>query len=591
MLLESPKTRFDEDTLRWKRHMASIRLKDNFKSDRQWRDDGYGYYSRQDRIAGRAVIARDLRIAIKSGLKDLALAGTALQINSRVCGGDFGTLSRIYNRHFGFDVRLQMIENHKKSWIDAVWANEQWYKDSPYFYFHDVHVSEDDPSQIAYNRNVDNIRRNIQTRTKPGKYLTQFFSDVLDQDEIRYWAQKQIAYASCHGELKFIENDNEDGWLEVYENGPQSCMRGSDSVRVYANPGNGLRLAYMEAGDNIVARCIVVDEGFNDSEVKGWLRIYATEQRWETSMLEALRAAGYDTRTNLNGIKLQLIEDNGQYKCPYIDYGSGGHQTVEVCDSGDYLLVGYGDIDATNTGGWVSEGEYCDECESHVSCDTQYVESTERTVCEHCLNEHYTYAYGDRYQEYFPNDDVIYCETDGEHYHEDSYGNHHIVYVESRSEYYHLDDCVCVNVGQAEGEWVHNDDSLEDHISGETDHCDNFTKINGNWVHETYVVEDYVTYQDVDMRESVEINMGKKHLYPYSSFYTKNINLYIHQDNLTAEVILSDFVRCGDNLYRNTYYGNPVDCFSPENVTYGDEYTGDRIEDVLVADAEMRLAA
>jgi hypothetical protein len=592
MLLESPSKRFDYDTLRWKRHMAQAALKDKlFKSDRSYRDECYGIAGVHLRKQGRKEADYHIKMALQVGLKDLELAAKLLKKCNGAHGIDSTSLSRIFTKRFGFNVRDQVILNHKREWIDPVWQNESWFKDSSLAWFHDVHQSEEDPSQIAYNRNIDNIKRNIQTRTKPGKYLTQFFSDVLDQDEIRYWAQKQLSHANCRGELKFIENNDEAGWIRVYRNGPHSCMRGSDSVRVYAREGNGLRLAYIESEESIVARCIVVDAGHNDDGIQGWLRIYSTDQRWDTTMRTMLSAAGYDERTNMNGIKLQLIEDNGQYQCPYIDYGSGGDQTVEVNTFDDYLLCGHGDIEATNTGGWVGEGEYCDECEEHVSGETTHVDSTERNVCQCCLDHHYTYAYGHRYQDWFPNDDVIYCESNDNYYHEESYSNHGIVYLEDRNEYYHEDDCICIDVGQYEGDWIHADDACQDHISDEQDHSCRFESINGKWVHESYVVIDYVTGGSVDMRECVQIYVGRKHKYAYSDFYKEDIHLYIHQDNLTAEVILSDFVKCGDNLYRNTCYGNPVTCFEPENVIYGDEYTGDKIEDHLVANAEERLAA
>lgn len=595
MLLESPKTRFHEDKLWLLRHRANLAIRD--KSNQHYplngRDQGYKGRSLIERRRNRKMIGASVSSVLKEQQRDELLR--IARINNAVTsmfGGTIDAADRIVSEKYGANVRALVMYNHKSSWIPPVWLDESWYQSSPYCFYHDVHQSEDDPTQIAYNRSVDGIKRNIQTRTRPGKYLTQFFSNVLSESDIKYWAERQVAAATCVAELKFIENDDPDGWVEVYENGPQSCMRGSRSVKVYALPGNGLRLAYLEADDQIVARSIVVD-ATNDDKVKGWVRIYSTEQRWETSMLQMLIAAGYDTRTNMNGVKIKLIDAGHRgFVCPYIDYGEGGEQTVSADESKGVLIIGGGDWEATCTDGYVNGGYECDECgaDGLDEDDVTYVESTEQNLCSDCLDNHFTYAYGSReWKNYYPEGECIYCESDSEWYHQDHYAKHDIMYVESRDAYYHIDDCVCCDVGKREGEWVHINDFDTDHISGEIAHEDEFVNIYGKSVHESYVVSCYVSGDDVDMRECVEINLHTKHMYPYSSFYTKPVNLYIHQDNLTAEVILSDFVQCGDLLLTSDYYGNPVTCCAHSNLTYGTEYTGDRIEDLLVADAEERL--
>lgn len=595
MLLENPRLRFTESRLETLRMMARGMRRD--KEDKFYtafsRDQGYNRHNTLERIRNRKDAAKRVAELLRQKGDELGQFGKIAQALAGYYGGDMNTVERYSIAKYGFNLPHAVRTNHKRDWIVPVWYHESWFQSSPYGFYHDVHQSEEDPTQIAYNRTIDGIRRNIQTRTRPGKYLSQFFSDVLSAQEIKYWAERQVAAATCVSELKFIENDNPDGWVDVYANGPQSCMRGMDAVRVYAHEGNGLRLAYLESNKEIVARCIVVD-ATNDDEVKGWIRIYAREQRWDTSMKSMLAAAGYEEQTNLNGVKVQLIEArSGGFVCPYIDRGNGGDQTVSFDEPGDFMLIGGGDWDAAVTGGTVNGGETCDNCQEDgfSEDDMTYVESTEERVCQHCLDHHYTYAYGRRYQDYFPEGDCIYCESDGEWYHQDAYADRDIVYLEDRDAYYHIDDCVCCDVGTHEGEWVHVDDMDTDHVSGEVAHEGEFQQINGKTVHESYVVSDYVSGDDVDMRECVAIKLGTKHKYPYSDLYTVDVNVYIHQDNLTADVILSDFVQCGDLLLTSNYYGNPVKCCTHSNLTYGDEYTGDKIEDVLVADAEERLAA
>jgi hypothetical protein len=592
MLLENPKTRFGEDKLWLLRHRANLAIRD--KSNQHYplngRDYGYSQSNIITLMRNRKTVAARISAVIKQRTNDIKEAGQILPVMNSTYGLGTEAVDRMEQKKYGFYVRASVIQNHKQEWLLPVWYNEDWFQDSPYHFYHDVHQSEEDPTQISYNRSIDNIRRNIQTRTRPGKYLMQFFGDVLSAQDIKYWAERQVAAATCVASLKFIENDDPDGWVDVYERGPASCMRGKSAVKVYALEGNGLRLAYLEANEEIVARCIVVD-GTNDAEVNGWIRIYAREQRWETSMRQMLNAAGYTERTNLDGVRLQLIEGRDGYVCPYIDYGEGGDQTVSADHQNNCLVIGGGDFDATSTDGYVNQGEYCPCCDEHGfrEDDMTYIECEDQNVCSSCRDYHYTYAYGRRYEDWFPNNDVIYCETDGNYYHQDYYGNHDIVYVESREEYYHIDDTVCCDVGKREGEHIHVNDYATDHISGEIGHEDEFVNINGNSVHELYVVSCYVSKEDADIRECVEIRLGAWVV----RTSTRQKSLYIHQDNLTADVILSDFVRCGDLLLPNTYYGNPVDCFEPSNVSYGDEYSAwcPNVEDLLVADAEERLAA
>ena len=594
MLLENPRLRFTEDRLETLRMMARGMRRD--KEGKFYtafsRDQGYNRHNTLERIRNRKDAAKRVADLLRQKGDELGQFGKIAQALAGYYGGDMNTVERYSIAKYGFNLPHAVRTNHKHGWIMPVWANEHWFRDSPYCFYHDVHQSEDDPNQIAYNRSIDGIRRNIQTRTRPGKYLTQFFSDVLSPSDIKYWAERQIAAATCTAELKFIENNDPDGWIDIYARGPSSCMRGKRAVQVYALEGNGLRLAYLLAGEDIVSRCIVVD-GTNDDEVKGWVRIYSTEQRWETTMRDMLEAAGYDQRTNMNGVKLQLIESSNGYVCPYIDYGSGGDQTVSVDESEGVLIVGGGDLDATSTDGTVNGGERCACCDEtgFSQDDMTYIEYEDQYVCPSCRDNHYTYAYGRRYEDWFPNECVIYCESNGCYYHQDWYGNHDIVYVESRDEYYHIDDTVACDVGSREGEHIHTDDYNTDAVSGEVAHSDEFEKINGKYIHESYVVSCMVSGDEVDERECVAIKLHTKHLYPYSSFYNKVEYVYIHQDNLTADVILSDFVRCGDLLLTSNYYGNPVDCFEPSNVTYGYDYTGNKIEDLLIADAEERLAA
>lgn len=557
------------------------------------RDHGCRKDRRMNRKAERRIIGDKIAQIIRTHKNDkLRIFGELVQLNKTTLF-DAPWVNKVMADVVDARAVDSYHRNTSQGWINPVWADQAWFMDSPWRYAHQTHASLENPTQIAYTRNVDGLVRDIQTRTKPGKYLAQFFGDVLSQDEIREWAEKQIAFSSCKGTLKFAENDSPDDWVHVYQNGPHSCMRGEDSVKVYAHKGNGLRLAYIEIGpDDYAARAIVRNNP--DGSPMGYIRVYGSEQRWITKLIEDLAAAGYDDHVNLDGVHLAKIETehehNAGYVCPYLDYGNGGTQHVSVM--GDYLLVDPdGDIEATFTCGSIPahSGEECDECgEFHDEDNIETIDCNGHRVCEHCRNENYTYAYGRWGQDWFPNDEVIYCKSDDEYYLE-SYANNRDVYQCSvTDEWYHLDDLVSCDWGSESGNLIHTDEAVCDEVTDAWGYSGDSTYINGNNVPDEFVGVCHVTGEEIDTRFAVAITVGKVR---YKKFWhsdpvVKNNVIYVSADALTADELTDNWVRCGNTLLPNTYYGNRVDCFAPDNVKYGSEYPGDRIEDLILEAAE-----
>ena len=355
-------------------------------------------------------------------------------------------------------------------WKEPVWQNEAWYQDSMYCVLHQTHVSADDPNLIAYTQNGDKLMRNIQTRTKPGKYLQQFFGNVLTSDQIRYWAEMhQIANGKC--DLNFVPNTDPDGWEWVYENavGFSSCMMynhpngrhlasglyGEDHpVRAYAHPDNNLALAWI--GTGVVGNGSVVARAIVNTKTKEYVRLYG-DSRLQT----VLEAAGF---THSGGcLRDQVIhaawsDDHESYICPYLD----GHYTnVEkgVDRMGRSIFtVGDDGVDGQMANGLVSGKEYaCDECGDRVDSedDLTHVECGDRRVCQDCLDRHYVYAYGRRHQDYFSTDAVVECQSNGEYYATDWLSDHDIHECVYSGSFYFLDDLVSTSKG-----YVNNEDAV-----------------------------------------------------------------------------------------------------------------------------------
>jgi len=365
------------------------------------------------------------------------------------------------------------------TWQKPVFANEQWFVDSKYYWLHCCHVSTDDPMMLAYTQSGDKAVRDIQTRVRPGRYLQQFFSDVLSEKDIRYWAERQQSMAD-NSDLHFVPNTDPDGWEWVYEHasGFTSCMQydhpasrylahglsgDNHPVRVYCHPKNDLALAYL--GDKqhsdsgrVYARAIV------NQDTKTWVRLYG-----DSRIQHALTAKGYSYGGDLSGQRLRCVDNpvGSGYLMPYLDGDTTSVSQHYDHDAGeDYFLVDEdGEYDAQNSNG-IMDGEpetTCPRCGDRCDEDDMtYVEHRGESICRDCLNDGYTYAYGRRGQDYYPNDDVIYCETDGEHYVADYAADYHDIHeCPIRYRWYHVDDMVAITVGECEGEYVYHKEARE----------------------------------------------------------------------------------------------------------------------------------
>lgn len=398
------------------------------------------------------------------------------------------------------------VKFNNGTWTPVPWANEFWTRHTcrnPKYPHHFIHISEEDPLQIAYADSIDKLIANRFTRTKPGRYLTKFFDDVLSEDNIRRWSERVQALAAP-AELAFIASDDPDGWARVYRDGPSSCMQGENCVRVYAHDKSVLRLAHLVQGTTIKARCIVRED------TKEYLRVYpntdgSENNKWHMSLREKLEALDY-THGDMEGVLLDCVEASSSgYVCPYIDSGSGNYMSASrvVRDGKSYLLLSRdGDWDAQNTSGVVNERQCeCPECGDSYDNDDdfQYIEYRGESICEHCVNNNYTYAYvSRRHQDFVPCDEVIYCESDGEHYARDCANDAGVYECEVSGDWYAMDDlcqtsrglvhtdrCEVLDVDDSDGNsYAYKDDVVQTHDGRKIHEDDAETREDGLVYHE-----------------------------------------------------------------------------------------------------------
>ena len=206
----------------------------------------------------------------------------------------------------------------ERDWQQCVWASSDWV-DYKIQGLHGTHVSADDPTQVAYTPDVNKLLTDKQVRTKPGRYLMKFYgpgsdNPVLSEADCKYWADRHFA-ATAPAELKVVPNTDPEGWVWVYENSPNSCMRYNRSsrylneglygldhpVRAYAHGTNDLALAYImlpgekEDRDKFCGmnEYVVAARTIINVKSKKWQRFYSEDCRETAKLRTLLEADGY----------------------------------------------------------------------------------------------------------------------------------------------------------------------------------------------------------------------------------------------------------------------------------------------------------
>jgi hypothetical protein len=168
--------------------------------------------------------------------------------------------------------------------------------------------------------------------------------------------------------------------------------------RIYA--AGDLAVAYMVRKDEITARALVWPE----KKIYG--RIYGDETR----LLDLLDTAGY-REGSLNGARMLRIPDSGGFVCPYID----GVMSAE--DSGEFLIIGDGDVCGSNQKGLSGSKYTCEECSASVDADDCSSDYEGNIYCQHCY--HHLFGYCEHSEETCRRagmqEVVVRCDSRGRH--------------------------------------------------------------------------------------------------------------------------------------------------------------------------------
>lgn len=305
------------------------------------------------RLLGRGPSFDDLMAAIKAG--DYPLMAEGRLINEHPQITDCAHLNSMAERVALGPMREILDSPDAYPWqvlvagitADPVFYALPWAGKLPPIPDHFARLSFKDPGLVSFYESEAKARAGRRLAMKPGRYLTRFYPD-LSADEVREWASK----ADMGVTLKLA--DTSDEIVRVYENGPNSCMSHDASdyssrvhpCAVYESPD--LKLAYVEYGGKISARCLV----WPDKKIHG--RIYGDEIRLRL----LLEREGYTLLPrgdygDLGGARLTLIRERGYIVAPYLDgncyaHVADGHLVIGRDPNGRNTLV------CNNTNGFAS---------------------------------------------------------------------------------------------------------------------------------------------------------------------------------------------------------------------------------------------
>lgn len=312
----------------------------------------------------------------------------------------------------------------------------------PDLMWHFVHMSAEEPGMLAYTPSVAYGIADRQVRVKPGRYLTQFFSNHFTVSRI-----KQMADACNPAQMTVHDHTH---IVRIYSDNlaPSSCMAGTSfdcdldghhPCEAYENDDWGI--AVLTQGDYIVARALVCFHNKGDTQGR-FVRTYGN---LADTLAQKLKDAGYYyTDEWPNGARLEKIECSGGYVAPYLD---GDVQAVH--DKGEYFVVASrGNIYFGNSCGYTDDNRVrCSYCDERVSEDDTVETACGNTICQYCADNYYQLAYtSHRYrghQSYVRENDAI--EINGEYYLDDA----------DVLEFHGMHQCGC------DGKWYHEDDMVE----------------------------------------------------------------------------------------------------------------------------------
>lgn len=228
------------------------------------------------------------------------------------------------------------------------WAAYDWWNSTMALTIwrdHYPHPSIERPGWLAYTASVEDGMKDKQTIVRPGAYLKKYFERIMDYygvSERRSVDQFMEAYGPI--EIKFATTEDE--IISVYENGPDTCMKGRNWPGDKRNPAyvyaaGDLQVAYLGDLDDARARTLVWPEK------KTFSRVYGDIARLTRGLERLGYKWGAPIGAKVKMVKVKEVKFNpnkgpptGCFIIPYIDkmnQRGGGHLSVK--ENADHLVI------------------------------------------------------------------------------------------------------------------------------------------------------------------------------------------------------------------------------------------------------------
>jgi len=374
------------------------------------------------------------------------------------------------------------------------------------------HISEVDPTMLAYVQSEEKAERGLYTRTSIGKFIKRhcptmpdhelrdfvaLYSDLLhnDPDDPNSDPNSPNYDPTKSKTMSFTHNLEQ--MVRVVQTGPKSCMKSSEwdddpeshPYNVYA-PKYGWHMAVRKSttdGATVMGRCLCLTCEDGGVVSKFFVRSYMRNTddpvngySGSDTQLEAwLKAQGYrhvkqwPTLTKLDAI---CVGDD-DYLMPYLD---GNNQRVDFFHT-YFTVSSSGALEADSTDGVIditaeADMESCDHCGDSTHVDNLYGvgEGSDCRVCEHCMENYYTLVMGRRRHEYYiAHEHAVYIQSHDAYYDVGYLDDNDIVWCDDEEEYYPLDEAwTCAATGTV---YSNNTDYVE--IDGDTYHPDHAPEV------------------------------------------------------------------------------------------------------------------
>jgi len=317
-----------------------------------------------------------------------------------------------------------------------------------------AHVSDSDPSRIAYTRSDAHGEADRQTVTSVGKYLARHFPTMPDHD-LRSIVMR-------YGASRFEMWDTVDKIVHAVQEGPHSCMRweglndGETHPYETYDPQYGWRIAVrLDSSSLITARCLVNIQSM--TFVRSYTRKDGAYSHSDEAIEVWLRDKGFEKSCDWVGLSLAKIT-NGRHSddfwAPYID-----GDCKFVSDHGNYLMItNDGEYECDRTDGHANGSSLCtcSDCgERHGEDDMHGVGYHGDSLVGSCCIDSYTYVHGRNGCEYYiPENEAVYVESTGNYYDPECLSRYDIVELDCGD---YVESCDAVYLEERDM-WVYGDD-------------------------------------------------------------------------------------------------------------------------------------